>query len=258
MEKLYILIGAIEYIEKNICEPFNQNRLAQVCHTSLSNLRRLFRYTFNYSLREYIVKRRINFACRDLAESNINICDIAFKYQYNSHEVFTRAFIKQCGITPSEFRRNPEAVFKAGENNGKKAEISDLYDLLESLRGSYIVCAKILGLLNIIKKYGRDAADIILSAAIDRLTQNDDMTALRIGRDMFVIITASNILSVAKDIITRLESQSGIGVEYNGNEISLLFDTGIMRLPESGVSFTDLTDRFSPVLYRDKESKKLL
>lgn len=26
MENLYILIGAIEYIEKNICEPFTHNQ----------------------------------------------------------------------------------------------------------------------------------------------------------------------------------------------------------------------------------------
>lgn len=258
MENLYILIGAIEYIEKNICEPFIHEQLAETCHTSPSNLHRLFRYTFNYSLREYIVKRRIGSACRDLAESNMNICDIAFKYQYNSHEVFTRAFIKQCGITPSEFRKNPEAAFPDGGDSGKKNDMSYLYKLLESLRGSYIVCAKIFGLPKVINKYGRDAGEFLLSAASERLTNNGDMTALRIGRDIFVIITASNQLSAAEDIVSRLESQNGTAVKYKGNDITLLFDIGIMRLPESGVSFTDLSGRFSPVLYRGRESKKLL
>lgn len=47
------------------------------------------------------MKRKLSSAYYDLLEPNRKIIDIAFKYNFGSHESFTRAFKKLFGVTPS-------------------------------------------------------------------------------------------------------------------------------------------------------------
>lgn len=45
-------------------------------------------------------------AARELIETDSTVLEIAVKYGYNSHEVFTRAFVRLWGMTPSVFRQS--------------------------------------------------------------------------------------------------------------------------------------------------------
>ena len=76
-----------------------------MCYCSLSALQKLWRYATHTSLKEYISKRRLTNAGIDLLNTDMTVMDIAMKYQYNSHEVFTRAFTKQWGVAPSVFKK---------------------------------------------------------------------------------------------------------------------------------------------------------
>ena len=62
------------------------------------------------SLREYLRSRKLAFALKEVRDTQKNILDIALDYGLSSHEAFTRALKAVYGVTPSDFRRNPQPV----------------------------------------------------------------------------------------------------------------------------------------------------
>lgn len=57
------------------------------------------------NLKEYIRKRRLSEAARELVHSNKPLIDIACAHGYQSREAFGRAFEQAYGITPSACRQ---------------------------------------------------------------------------------------------------------------------------------------------------------
>ena len=101
MKNFYILTDALTYIEKNICEDFHCQKVADHCGVSLSSLQKLFRLALRRSVRDYIQRRRICLAARDILDTKMKISDIAYKYQFGSPESFTRAFKKVWNESPT-------------------------------------------------------------------------------------------------------------------------------------------------------------
>ena len=99
-------VTALGYIESHLCDEISQEDIAAACYVSLSSLQKTWKYCTHYSIKEYIQKRRLTQAGRDLMENDISVLDAAMKYGYNSHEVFTRAFTRVWGVSPSKFRKN--------------------------------------------------------------------------------------------------------------------------------------------------------
>lgn len=96
----------INYIENNIKEEMSIEELAQMANLSKFYFHRIFSSTAKISLMEYIKMRRISNAAQELVNSNKSIIEIAFDYQFNSHEAFSRAFKNIYGISPREYRNN--------------------------------------------------------------------------------------------------------------------------------------------------------
>lgn len=66
---------------------------------------RKFREISGMQLRDYLRRRRLAFALKELRDGQRDILDIALDYGFSSHEAFTRAFRKMYGITPSDYRK---------------------------------------------------------------------------------------------------------------------------------------------------------
>lgn len=71
---------------------------------------RKFREISGMQLREYLRRRRLAFALKEVRDSDRSFLDIACDYGFSSHEAFTRAFKAMYGITPNAYRRNPVPV----------------------------------------------------------------------------------------------------------------------------------------------------
>ncbi|MEY8000068.1 helix-turn-helix transcriptional regulator [Clostridium sp. Mt-5] len=97
---------AIEYIEHNLDKKIKLKDLADMVFLSKYHFHRVFHAVVGEPVAEYIRKRRLIEAADELLNTDDKIVDIAFKYQFNSQEVFTKAFKKLYGIPPREFRRN--------------------------------------------------------------------------------------------------------------------------------------------------------
>lgn len=101
---------AVEFIEDNLKESFSLDEVAAHASFSIFHFHRLFAAKTGFSIMEYVRRRRLSEAAFDLIKSRRKIIDIAFDYQYEAPESFTRAFRKQYKMNPGIFRRKYQEV----------------------------------------------------------------------------------------------------------------------------------------------------
>lgn len=71
---------------------------------------RKFKEITGMQFRDYIRKRKLAFALKEVRDNKKSILDIAFDYGFSSHEAFTRTFKSAYGVTPSDYRKAPKPV----------------------------------------------------------------------------------------------------------------------------------------------------
>jgi len=97
---------AIWYMESHCASDITLDDVADGVGVSRYHLIRAFGVATGYSVMRYLRARRLSIAAQSLVDNDSrNILDIALASGYNSHEAFTRAFIKQFGSTPELIRR---------------------------------------------------------------------------------------------------------------------------------------------------------
>lgn len=104
METLNNIQNAIDYIENNLCEHISIENIANEACMSTSSFRRCFLSLCGITVGEYIRLRRLTLAGKEIISSNKKIVDIAFKYGYESHESFSRAFLRFHNVSPLSAR----------------------------------------------------------------------------------------------------------------------------------------------------------
>lgn len=95
----------LDFIENNITEKLDTAELAQFANYSTVQFTRNFTKATGYTPAQYITKRKLYFGAYDLLNTNEKIIDIAMRYQFESHDTFTRAFKRFYGMSPEFFRR---------------------------------------------------------------------------------------------------------------------------------------------------------
>ena len=98
----------LDYIEAHLKDDrqgvLDNVTLAGLAGYSEYHFLRVFHRLVGLTPADYIRKRRISEIVRRIGEGNRPMSDIAFEYGFNSKENFTRAFKKEHGILPTEFR----------------------------------------------------------------------------------------------------------------------------------------------------------
>jgi AraC family transcriptional regulator len=267
VRNLSVLVTALEVIENNLRERFTVEDLAKECYVSVSCLQKLFGYVFGLSVGEYLLKRRLSAATYDLVNTKKSITNIALTYGYTSPEAFSRAFIKFWGVSPSSFRKEhrfselfPKVEFsfeKGGYNMSvrRKVDITELYDELRKLSGTYVLCADICNLEQTNNTYGYAAGDLIIAEAARRIDSalSDNMLMFRIGRDEFVALTGYNSVIDAEVLARKITELNGNHVTYDGKEIPLSMRIGISKIPNGGLSYKEAFDKMHDTIDKVKQ-----
>ncbi|MGN0642714.1 MAG: helix-turn-helix domain-containing protein [Huintestinicola sp.] len=263
MEKFEILSEALEYIEDNLTSGVTPNQCAEKCRYSLSNLQKMFSCTFHIGISDYISRRRLTNAAKDLLLTDNTVLETALKYGYNSHEVFTRAFVRLWGVTPAKFRKSSgfsEIYPKLGRYNelfdekGNEVmaskirfDVSHLYDYIKEHRGKYAICFDMCHLMYINDTYGSAAGDIAIAECLRRIDDaaEDNMLTIRIGGDEFVLITDYSDKSSAEAVAEKILALNGRTVRSGENEFEVSLRAGFTVIPEKGnLRYNELFDSF--------------
>lgn len=104
MDMLERINRAMDYIEQNLTERVDYERLAQLACCSQYQFQKMFSYIVGVTMSEYVRRRRMTLAAFELRHSDIKVIDLAYKYGYESPEAFTRAFVAVHGVPPSAAR----------------------------------------------------------------------------------------------------------------------------------------------------------
>jgi AraC family transcriptional regulator len=146
----------IDYIEANLKEELDINRAISESGYSLTHFYRIIQSFSGISLKDYIRNRRLSEAAVALRMSDTRIIDIAMEYDFQSQEVFTRAFLRLFGITPGQYRKSRESITLYEKLNARQ--------LFMSLNGlsiePTIILEKIFQLVGITRTVHPGSADI--------------------------------------------------------------------------------------------------
>lgn len=101
---------SLEYIEQNLTEKLDYEKIAQIACCSAYHFQRMFAYLAGVPLGEYIRRRRMTLAAAELQTGDTKVIDLAVKYGYDSPTAFNRAFQGVHGIAPSAARESGVAL----------------------------------------------------------------------------------------------------------------------------------------------------
>ncbi len=255
MEKILLVTDVLGIIEARLTENLKAEDIAGSLFCSKSSIEKLFKYVTNMSIKDYIIRRRMSKAAKDMMnDTEVRLLELAVKYGYSSNEAFTRAFKSVWNINPSEYRKNPrryelfpplkletELMEDETMRSKKKVDISELYDYIKDRSDCYFIGVDIKDMITI-NDISREAGDIAIITALNRLEDavGAEDIVFRIGGDEFVAITSSDDETLAKGIVDEILSRNGETFTFKGREIPLnLYATGY-RIENKTLKYSEL------------------
>lgn len=99
----------LRYVDENYMRKPSLAQLAQQEDCSLSYLSHFIRRTTNMSFQELVAAVRFNSASRLIIDTDMRLLDICVAAGFSDYRYFSRAFRRQYGLTPEEYRHSGKA-----------------------------------------------------------------------------------------------------------------------------------------------------
>ena len=111
MNDVKAVVLAQEYIKAHHTDmEFSVENVCSAVGYSRRQLDRLFQKHMSITLYEYINAVLLSESAAKLVNSDNTVIDVALDYHYQSHEGYTRSFVRRFSITPSEYRKHKIAI----------------------------------------------------------------------------------------------------------------------------------------------------
>ena len=110
MNYLSYVKNAVHYIELNLTNPLRTEDVARDAAFSKFHFHRIFQSVTGDTVTNYIRKRRLTEAAKELITTHRKIIDIAFDYQFENPESFTRAFRRMFHANPGAYRKGNQPM----------------------------------------------------------------------------------------------------------------------------------------------------
>lgn len=93
------------FLQEHFTEHIPKTQLAEMEGLGISQYNLLFRSLTGYTPTQYVTKLRIGLACKLLADATLSVRDITERCGYDDMFYFSRVFRKECGVSPTGYRR---------------------------------------------------------------------------------------------------------------------------------------------------------
>lgn len=93
----------MDYIEEHLDEELSLEKLADEFYVSKYHIAHVFKDNIGLSIHQYITKKRLSL-CQEAIRARMNITDVYHTYGFGDYSSFYRAFKKEYGISPKEYR----------------------------------------------------------------------------------------------------------------------------------------------------------
>jgi len=94
----------LNHIEKNIYEEIRIDTLAGIANLSVARFKSSFRKQMGIPPHEYILRQKIECACRLLKSTEMSITEMAYQLNFSSSQYFSTVFKRFTFKSPSEYR----------------------------------------------------------------------------------------------------------------------------------------------------------
>uniref|UniRef100_A0A7C4W4I0 Helix-turn-helix domain-containing protein n=1 Tax=Fervidobacterium pennivorans TaxID=93466 RepID=A0A7C4W4I0_FERPE len=212
MEKniIELIANSLTYIEDNLKNSVTLKDIAQQACMSVSLYSRLFRSIFGISAKDYVIKRKLTLAAKELVFTSESITSIALKYGYSGYEQFSRLFKRVYHLSPREYRKRgiyletfPKSSLSIISKGGSfmcNFDGSKFKDALSNSEYSLAMGIDIDYFGRVNEQYGRKAGDVVLVTIQERIKEvmnelNISGEVFRTGADEFVVLT-----NIGKDL----------------------------------------------------------
>ncbi len=112
------LLEVLQFIDRNIHEPLDNARLAEIAHSSESCFIRRFREAMGQTPARYVQNRRVARAAELLVCTNYSVDEIAQRCGFANRFYFSRVFSERVGRPPVRYR-NERPVDRSAVGGGK-------------------------------------------------------------------------------------------------------------------------------------------
>jgi AraC-like DNA-binding protein len=96
---------AMQYILQNFQKKIQVQDLLNITNMSYGSFYPTFKRAYTMSYKDYLLKVRVGYACKLLAEQSMHISEIAYDSGFENLSNFNRQFKKIKGVTPSDFQK---------------------------------------------------------------------------------------------------------------------------------------------------------
>ena len=112
-----------EFIDENLESDLSLKTVSEIAFFSPFHFHRVFKFVAGETLNEYVTRRRIEKSSLKLLHKKITTTEIAHKYGFSDNSSFSRAFKRNFGISPTEFKKqNPNRHSKIRQLESKKGQ----------------------------------------------------------------------------------------------------------------------------------------
>ena len=95
----------VDYCTQNYTKDLSLSLLEQELHISKYYISHMFSEKLQIGFNDYINSLRVSYACRHLRSSKLSVTEIGSLVGFSTPRTFNRAFLRQMGMTPSDYRK---------------------------------------------------------------------------------------------------------------------------------------------------------
>ena len=94
-----------QFLMKNYQNDIDLHQVAEIVHMAPASVCRFFKTSTGLTIFEYLNKIKIDYSCKLLLNTDLNIVDISYDCGFNNLSHFNKQFRKFMGKTPTQFRK---------------------------------------------------------------------------------------------------------------------------------------------------------